>query len=315
MAKVADGRLLRIGELARATGLPIKTIRFWSDQGLVPPAGRTPSGYRLYDSAAQLRLGLVRTLRDLGIDLATIQRVVRHEVTTSQVAETHAAAMDARIRTLRLQRSVLRTVADRGTTTPEEIELMHQLARLSDAERRNLINEFIDDTFSDLDLGPDFLPQMRAAMPELPEDPAQEQIDAWVELGELVQDSDFRASLRRAAVEQTRAIAEVGQPSPEAHQAMAELLQERVDAATNAGIAPDSAEAAPVVDELVAAYAQHTGQNDGPEFRAWLLRLMESSSDARYERYWHLLGVINGWPAASGVTSAAEWLITALRNG
>lgn len=42
------GTLLTIGELARLTGLPVKTVRFWSDQGLVQPADRTRAGYRLY---------------------------------------------------------------------------------------------------------------------------------------------------------------------------------------------------------------------------------------------------------------------------
>lgn len=36
-----DGEFLTIGELARAAGLTAKTVRFWSDQGLLPPAGRT----------------------------------------------------------------------------------------------------------------------------------------------------------------------------------------------------------------------------------------------------------------------------------
>ncbi|MGY5127688.1 TIGR03086 family metal-binding protein [Streptomyces nigrescens] len=40
--------LLTIGELARLTGVPVKTIRNWSDQDLLPPAARTPAGYRLY---------------------------------------------------------------------------------------------------------------------------------------------------------------------------------------------------------------------------------------------------------------------------
>ncbi|MBO0774332.1 MAG: MerR family DNA-binding transcriptional regulator, partial [Actinobacteria bacterium] len=43
---MAGDTLLTIGELARLTGLPVKTIRFWSDEGLVPPADRTPAGYR-----------------------------------------------------------------------------------------------------------------------------------------------------------------------------------------------------------------------------------------------------------------------------
>jgi hypothetical protein len=40
--------LLTIGELAERTGLSVRTIRFYSDSGVVPPAGRTDAGYRLY---------------------------------------------------------------------------------------------------------------------------------------------------------------------------------------------------------------------------------------------------------------------------
>jgi len=57
-----------IGQLARRTGIPVRTIRFWSDAGVLPPSGRTESGYRLYDAEDVARLELVRTLRDLGGD-------------------------------------------------------------------------------------------------------------------------------------------------------------------------------------------------------------------------------------------------------
>jgi DNA-binding transcriptional MerR regulator len=312
---MAGDTLLTIGELARLTGLPVKTIRFWSDEGLVAPADRTPAGYRLYGSEALLRLGLIRTLRDLGVGLAAIRKVLAREVSIAEVAAAHAAALEMRISALRLHRSVLRTVASRATATPEEIQLMHKLAQLSAAERRRLITDFIDDTFTGLDLSPDFLPMMRGAMPDLPGEPAPEQVDAWVELAGLVQDASFRASLRRAAASQARAAAGAGQPSPEAARALATLLQERVAAATAAGIEPDSAEARPVAGELAAAYARLAGRPDSPEFRSWLLELLAESSDRRYERYWQLLAVINGWPAAPSVLPAAEWLITALRSG
>jgi DNA-binding transcriptional MerR regulator len=316
VAGMADDTRMTIGELARLTGLTVKTVRFWSDEGLVPPADRTPSGYRLYGSEALVRLGLVRTLRDLGVGIETIRRVLGHQVTLSEVAARHAAALEAQIRALRLHQAVLKAVASRGIATAEEIQLMHELARLSAAERRRIVNEFIDDTFTGLDLGPDFLPMMRGAMPDLPDEPTQEQLDAWVELGGLVQDPDFRASLRQAAVAQARASAETpAEPGPEAHQAMAALLRDRVAAATAAGITPDCPQARSVADELVAAYARHTGRADTPEFRAWLLDLLESSSDWRYERYWQLLAIINGWPDQPSVTPAAEWLITALRSG
>ncbi|MFE6747749.1 MerR family transcriptional regulator [Kitasatospora purpeofusca] len=62
--------LFTIGDLARRTGLTVKTIRFYADSGIVPPTDRSPAGYRLYDLDALARLDLVRTLRELGLELA-----------------------------------------------------------------------------------------------------------------------------------------------------------------------------------------------------------------------------------------------------
>lgn len=105
-----------IGDLSRRTGLTVKTIRFYSDQGIVPPTDRSPAGYRRYGPDALARLDLVRTLRDLGLDLATIRRVLDRETSLPDVAAAHANALDVQIRTLRLRRAVLRTVARRGPT-------------------------------------------------------------------------------------------------------------------------------------------------------------------------------------------------------
>jgi hypothetical protein len=50
--------LYSIGDLARRTGLSVRTIRFYSDRGLLPPTSRSPAGYRRYDLDAQARLVL-----------------------------------------------------------------------------------------------------------------------------------------------------------------------------------------------------------------------------------------------------------------
>ncbi|WP_254549860.1 MerR family transcriptional regulator [Catellatospora tritici] len=70
-----DDTLYTIGALARRTGLTVKTIGFYADTGIVPSTDRSPAGYRLYDVRALARLDLVRTLRDLGLDLTAIRRV------------------------------------------------------------------------------------------------------------------------------------------------------------------------------------------------------------------------------------------------
>src|SRR6185312_12893576 len=132
------GTLYSIGDLAQRTGLTVKAIRFYADSGIVPPTDRSPAGYRLYDIDAVARLDLVRTLRELGLDLSTIRKIVDREVSLPEVAAAHAEALAVQLRTLRLRRAVLTAVARRGST-PEEMDLMHKLAKLSEEERRRLI--------------------------------------------------------------------------------------------------------------------------------------------------------------------------------
>ena len=59
--------LFTIGQLSRRVGVPVKTIRYWSDEGVLPVARRSAAGYRLYDLQAVARLELVATLRELGL--------------------------------------------------------------------------------------------------------------------------------------------------------------------------------------------------------------------------------------------------------
>ncbi|MFE9423061.1 MerR family transcriptional regulator [Kitasatospora sp. NPDC006697] len=307
-----DDTLYTIGALARRTGLTVKTIRFYSDAGIVPSTDRSPAGYRLYDLRALARLDLVRTLRDLGVDLAVIRRVLDREVTVPEVAAAHADALDVQIRTLRLRRAVLRAVAERGST-PEEMDLMHKLAKLSDDARRRLVNDFIDDTFGGLDANPDLVAMMRSAMPDLPDDPAPDQVEAWVELAELTQDPDFRSAVRRMAEHQA---AERAQGDTTGlHHELTEAVREQVGQALAAGISPTSAEAAPVVDTLTARYAQVFGRADDADLRRWLLTRLEVGNDPRTERYWQLLAVINGWPVPPTLTPVFAWFTEALRAG
>ena len=296
--------LLSIGELASRTGLPVRTIRFYSDSGVVPPADRTDAGYRLYGPDALARLRLVRTLRDLGLDLATIRRVLEREVSLTDVAVAHAAALDAQIRVLRVQKAVLQAVAQRGSD-PKELQVMHRLARLSDAERKRIVTDFLDQAFAGLDMDAGFVARMRSAAPELPDDPTPEQVDAWIELAELVQDDDFRASIRRMS-EQHSAAREAGEaPGPDMRVAAA-LVAEKAGAALAGGVAPDSPAARAVVAEILPAFGPETD-------RGRLADRLAAGTDARAERYWQLLAVINGWPPVPATVPAWEWFIAALR--
>lgn len=69
--------LWTVGQLSRRTGIPIKAIRDYTDDGLVNTRGRSPAGYRTYTSEALWCLQLITTLRGLGLTLAEIRGLTR----------------------------------------------------------------------------------------------------------------------------------------------------------------------------------------------------------------------------------------------
>jgi DNA-binding transcriptional MerR regulator len=71
------GIQMRIGQLATLTGIPVRTIRFYEQSGLLPAPARTPGGYRDYDAAAVSRLRFIRAAQSLGLSLAEIAEVLR----------------------------------------------------------------------------------------------------------------------------------------------------------------------------------------------------------------------------------------------
>ena len=297
--------LFTIGQLARRTGVPARTVRFWSDAGLIPPAGRSAGGYRLFDSEAAARLDLVRTLRELGLGLDVVAAVLSRASTLGEVAATHVSALDAQIRALRLRRAVLSTVA-RHESTVEEAALMHKLARLSAQERQRIIDDFVTEVFQGVDPGSPAMGVargMRQMPAELPDDPAPEQVEAWIELGELVADDSFRRRARDMALAGPQA----GLPDPQAGERLDhQLVAEHAGRALAAGIAPGSREGRAVLDQIVPPGTPPAG-------RARLAETLETFTDARVERYWQLLAIINGWPQPPSVVPAFEWLIEALR--
>jgi DNA-binding transcriptional MerR regulator len=72
----ANDRRLKVGELARQTGLSIKTIRYYESRGLLEQPPRTEGGYRLYDPEEVARLRFVQRAKLLGLTLEEIRELV-----------------------------------------------------------------------------------------------------------------------------------------------------------------------------------------------------------------------------------------------
>jgi DNA-binding transcriptional MerR regulator len=67
---------LRIGEVARRTGLPVKTIRYYCDEGLLQPRTRSEAGYRLFDEENLAELTIIRSLRAMDVSIPELARIL-----------------------------------------------------------------------------------------------------------------------------------------------------------------------------------------------------------------------------------------------
>ncbi|EFE66979.1 LOW QUALITY PROTEIN: MerR-family transcriptional regulator, partial [Streptomyces viridosporus ATCC 14672] len=265
-----------------------------------PPVARSAGGYRLYDAGSVARLELIRTLRELGLGLDDVRRVLTGETTVAQVAAAHVAALDAQIRALKVTRAVLSTVARRGSTA-EEATLMNGLARLSTTERRRIIEDFMAEVFEGIDTAdPDIRTRLRFAAADLPDDPTPEQVDAWVELAELIQDPEFRTTMRRM-IESNAADRGPDVPAGTSLWFMSRLVRLAGDALEE-GLAPDSPQAAGVLRALV-----------GDADPAAVLERLVPATNARLVRYRELSALVNGLEPPSSHEAEFGWVVAALR--
>ncbi len=95
---------LTIGELARRSGVPAKTIRYYEEVELLPPAARAANGYRIYGDDAVRVLRFVRSARELGFPLDDVRSLLdlwqdhtRPSREVRALAEKRIEAVDARI--------------------------------------------------------------------------------------------------------------------------------------------------------------------------------------------------------------------------
>jgi len=114
-----DGTM-NIGDAARLSGLPPKTIRYYEDIGLVAPAQRQDNGYRDYDARDIHMLRFVQRARDLGFSVADCRALLslytdraRRSADVKEIAQKRIDEIDRKIAELRAMRAVLATLSER----------------------------------------------------------------------------------------------------------------------------------------------------------------------------------------------------------
>ncbi|MGK5730385.1 MerR family transcriptional regulator [Streptomyces sp. URMC 124] len=106
-----------IGELAERAGATVKTVRFYSDRGLLPEAARSGGGHRRYGPEALDRLRLIRSLRTLDVPVPDVGRVLEQDDALEDVVAGKLRELGSQLTALRWREAALRLLQD---CTPEE---------------------------------------------------------------------------------------------------------------------------------------------------------------------------------------------------
>lgn len=108
------GEEMKVGELARRSGVSIRTLHYYEEIGLLEPHRRTAAGHRLYAEAEILRLQQVRSLVQLGFSLEEVHRCFEQpDYSPEQVLHLQMARLDEEIEQQRRLRQRLGTVTGR----------------------------------------------------------------------------------------------------------------------------------------------------------------------------------------------------------
>lgn len=109
---------MNVGDVARLSGLPAKTIRYYESIGLIAPA-RADNGYRAYSTQDMHRLSFLKRARGLGFSIEECRQLLAlyedksrasHDV--QKIAISHVAAIEEKIRELESMRGTLRKLID-----------------------------------------------------------------------------------------------------------------------------------------------------------------------------------------------------------
>jgi Cu(I)-responsive transcriptional regulator len=108
---------MNIGQAAQASGVRAKTIRYYEETGLIPAAGRTEAGYRVYDDKDVNTLRFIHRARQLGFSVQDIRRLLalwqdksRASVEVKALARSHITALDEKLAKLRSMKRTLEHV-------------------------------------------------------------------------------------------------------------------------------------------------------------------------------------------------------------
>ncbi|MEV0534663.1 MerR family transcriptional regulator [Kitasatospora sp. NPDC050463] len=289
-----------IGELAERAGTTVKSVRFYSDRGLLPESGRSSGGHRRYGPEALDRLRLIRSLRTLDLPVPEVGRALEHESALEDAVARQLREVGSQLAALRWREAALHLLQD--CTPAERADRLSLIGTVAGPPDTTVMARFWRRVL------PPRLPAalltavIDAAVPEPPADPSPAQVLTFARLHALT-------AAGRLSVDVCRP--DLRDPGDDYRPA---VLYQGLGFAYElaaAEMAKGASYAGESLDCFVAAHADSRGLQDTSEFRHRLGYVLDQTADPVIDRYWQLtteLATPADGPPAITPGSAHAWL-------
>ncbi|WP_058042419.1 MerR family transcriptional regulator [Streptomyces roseifaciens] len=292
-----------IGELAERAGVTVKTVRFYSDRGLLPEAARSGGGHRRYGPEALDRLRLIRSLRTLDVPVPDVGRVLERDDALEDVVAGKLRELGSQLTALRWREAALRLLQDcppgeraerlrliGAVSTPPSTAAMAGFWRrwLPPRLPARLVSAIVDE-----------------AVPQPPDDPTPAQVLAFARLhaftsGPCTGDDRGQPEVHRAGEGYRPAVLYDG-------------LREAFALASPDLRAQRPPRPGEALDCFVSAHARARGTRDTAAFRRRLGAQL--AAEPRIDHYWQLVAELTSPPSGPREPTpgaAHDWLCAAL---
>jgi DNA-binding transcriptional MerR regulator len=291
MTVCMNGKTYTIGELSVLSGVAVRRIRFYSDKALLPPSARTGAGYRVYSETDLARLDLIRALREAGVSLETIRKVLSRQLTLIEVLQMRLGTLEAEIASRRRMAAVLR--ATLRASEPTEFDLR---TTLSKTELRETLERLFDKATEGHHMGDAWKAQViEASTPELPDEPTPEQVYAWNEIMKMITDESEIAGMRAEMASWN------DESDPSAYAEATEQMLAKAREAIDKGEQPTSAPGIAAARAWLGKIANAMKREPDVTFMEWARK-----HHVRAARYQKLLVILRGDEGKG--SSGREWL-------
>lgn len=132
-------RRWRIGELAEATGVTVRTLHHYEHTGLLVASERTDGGHRIYDRESLKRVYQIRALRALGFSLAEIEKAMAGRISLTDLLRKHLERIEVQVARTTLLRDRLRDMTTHGAANVSVDQLPATLDAISRLEKRTQV--------------------------------------------------------------------------------------------------------------------------------------------------------------------------------